>query len=699
MVADRELDQSTEGHGPPARDLSRLFRPRSIAVVGGGVWCRSVIEQARAFGFKGQIEVVHPRAPEVCGIAAKPRLADLDQVPDAVFLGINRAATLSAVQELSAMGAGGAVCFASGFAEAAAEDGGSTEMQAQLIAAAGDMPILGPNCYGYVNALDCAVLWPDQHGCVPVQSGVAILTQSSNIAINLTMQLRGLPIAYTVACGNMAQTSQAQIARALLDDDRVTAIGLHVEGFGNPTEWHDLARAAQARGVPLVVLKSGASQQAQQATVSHTASLAGSDAGASALLAYLGVPRVHGVPEFLETLKLMHCTGGLASSAVSSISCSGGEASLSADVALDFDVTLPPLTEAQRTALSEALGPMVALANPLDYHTYIWGDASKMALAWAPMAAAHIGIVLVIVDYPHTDASAWRCATEAAMALRKVSDVPIGLVATMPELLPLDTAIELRDAGVVPLHGLREAFAAIEAASSRGRAQPKPPLVSGPRARGAVMLEADAKEALAQFGVPIPKGSVAAAHNIAQATQGLTGPLVLKGQGLAHKSEAGAVRLGLQAHEVPAAAAGMQTDLFLVEEMVSDTVIEVLVGVLRDEAHGFVLTLGAGGTQTELLGDRASLLLPASRDDVLQALQKLRCWPVLDGYRGKPGVHLDSLLDAVMALQDYVVAHSSALCEIEINPLICTPQMAVAADALIVTGAPPQDTGDRNGAD
>ncbi|MEL6806603.1 MAG: CoA-binding protein, partial [Pseudomonadota bacterium] len=271
------------------RDLSRLLRPKSIAVVGGGAWCAQVVNQSEKMGFDGAIWPVHPRAALVAGHGAFPSLADLPEAPDAVFVGVNRKTTVDIVKELSAMGAGGAVCFASGFAEAVAEDEAAAALQEQLVSAAGAMPILGPNCYGFVNALDGALLWPDQHGCAPISRGVAILTQSSNIAINLTMQKRGLPIAYMFTCGNMAQTSQAQIAMSLMDDARITAIGLHIEGFGDLRHWEALAAKAHDKGIPLIALKVGASDQAKHATVSHTASLAGSDAGAQAVLDRLGI--------------------------------------------------------------------------------------------------------------------------------------------------------------------------------------------------------------------------------------------------------------------------------------------------------------------------------------------------------------------------------------------------------------------------
>ncbi len=668
------------------RNLSRLLRPSSIAVIGGGAWCRQIILQSRRMGFEGALQVVHPAREDVEGVATVRSLADLPGAPDAAFVGVNRHATIDTVATLSAMGAGGAVCFASGFSESAAEDSGATDLQARLVAAAGEMPILGPNCYGFINALDGALLWPDQHGCVPVDRGVAILTQRSNIAINLTMQKRGLPIAYVVTCGNMAQTSQAQIARALLEDDRLTAIGLHIEGFGDVAEWHDLAVAAHARAVPLVALKVGLSDQAKTATLSHTASLAGSASGAMALLARLGMAQVRDLPTFLETLKLLHVAGPLDAPTLSSISCSGGEASLAADTALGRAVSFPPLTDAQRRALGAALGPMVALSNPLDYHTYIWNDAARMTEAWAPMAAEHIGLTLIIVDYPHTNADDWASATQAALTVRALSGRAVAVVSTLPELMPPDVARLLMQGGVVPLCGLTEAIAAAEAASTIGPPDPQPPLVAGPARARVQMTEGAAKAVLHGCGLHIPRGRAAhTAFEVASVAADLVPPLALKAQGIAHKSEVGAVRLHLDHDDLPHAAATMRADHFLIEEMVPTPVAELLIGVTHDPAHGFVLTLGAGGVLTELWQDTQSLLIPASDAQITAALRRLRIFPLLEGYRGKPRANMPSVLAAIRAVQACVIARRDHISEVEVNPLICTPDDAIAADALIVT--------------
>lgn len=199
-----------------------------------------------------------------------------------------------------------------------------------------------------------------------------------------------------------------------------------------------------------------------------------------------------------------------------------------------------------------------------------------------------------------------------------------------------------------------------------------------------MLSEAEAKAALAGFGVPVPAHRVAAGPQeaAARATE-LRGPLAVKGLGLAHKSEHGAVRLGLSAAQVALAAQEIGTAQILVEEMAQGGVAELLLGVTRDPAHGYVLTLGAGGVLTEILRDTVSLLVPAPREAVDAALDRLRCAPLLAGYRGKPAADRAAILDAVAALQAYVIARAGTLGEVEINPLICTPHGAVAVDALI----------------
>ena len=662
-------------------DLSRLLSPKSIAVIGGGEWCAAAITQLSRAGFSGDIWPVHPAGGTRNGLACYTSLNELPKEPDAAFIGVNRNATIQTVESLSKADAGGAVCFASGFAEV--EDG--CVLNDALLEAAGGMPILGPNCYGLINALDGAVIWPDQHGCRPVTSGVAIITQSSNIAINLTMQSRGLPIAYVVTSGNQARLSQADIAMGLLDDDRVTAIGFHIEGFKDLASWEMLARKAREKSIPLLALKTGRSEEAKRATVSHTASLAGAEAGSNALMTRLGIGQVRDVASFLEALKILHVQGPLPHNQIASISCSGGEAALAADLAKDSGLEFPSLTQTQQKGLSQTLGPKVALANPLDYHTYIWRDQRAMTAAFASMLEPHLALTLLIVDFPRSDIcdpNDWDCAIEAALAAKQETGQPLAMVSSMSELLPEDVATRLMAGGVVPLNGLKDAMEAIAAVQVVEPLDAELPLLHPNVIPHAITLdEAEAKEALAAYGLKTP--------NSIKFSRGsppieLEWTAALKGLGFAHKTENNAVALNLKTiDDVNEAASRMDAKTFLLEEMISDGVAELLVGVTLDPAHGYVLTIGAGGTLTELLQDAQSLLLPTNRMSMKQCLNRLKCAPLLHGYRGKPPADIDAILDAIEAVQAFVVDNPKDVAEVEINPLICTPTRAVAADALI----------------
>ena len=674
-----------------AHDLSRLLRPRNIAVVGGGAWCVAIIEQCRKIGFTGNIWPVHPRNETVAGLPAYRDIHALPAAPDACFVGVNRAATIDIVQVLSDRNAGGAVCFASGFLEAQQEAADGADLQSQLLHAAGDMPILGPNCYGFINYLDGALLWPDQHGGQRVESGVAIITQSSNIAINLTMQRRGLPVAYVVTAGNQAQTGIADIGQALLADDRVTVLGLHIEGFGDLRAFEALASSARRVGKRIIAIKVGKSEQAQTGAVSHTASLAGNDTGAACLLSRLGIARADDLPSFVEALKLLHITGPLASNRLASMSCSGGEASLVADAAHDRNLIFPSLNQRQRADLRTALGPMVALANPLDYHTYIWGDLAAMTATFASVIDPGLAMTLLVVDFPRADRcdpEDWMCTITALAGAKAQTGGNVGLVATLPENLPEVLAARLIASGIVPFAGLQEAIAACEIASFPLPEPAEPVCLPGrPKTCNIVEViipEVEAKRRLEKYGLCIPRSETTNIKNVAQVAARIGFPVVLKGQGIAHKSDVGAVVVNLTtADDVQMAAARMPCQTYLVEEMVPGTVAELLVGVIRDPAHGFVMTLAAGGVLTELMQDSASFLLPASEADIERALTGLRVCRLLDGYRGAQPADKAAVIGAIRSIEAYVVDHADTLEEIEINPLLCTPNGAIAADALI----------------
>jgi acetate---CoA ligase (ADP-forming) len=650
------------------------LRPRSIAVLGGG-WAVKVIEECARFGFQGEVWPVHPTKSQIGGVRAYASVADLPSPPDATFVGVNRAATIEVVRGLSARGAGGAVLFASGFAET-----GEAGLQGALLEAAGEMPVLGPNCYGFVNALDGAVIWPDQQGCVPVERGVAVISQSSNIAITVTMQKRGLPLAYVVCLGNAAQTGLAEVAAAVLEDERVTALGLYVEGIGDAMAFADVVAAARAVGKGVVVLKAGRSEGGRARAVSHTAALAGGGAASSAYLRQIGAGEVATLPELIETLKVLHGFGPLDARRLVAVSCSGGEAGMMADLGAAAGVEFPALSKLVESRLRALLGPLVSLSNPLDYHTFIWGDVALMSDVFS--TAAETGdAALFVLDPPRAD----RCATQsydaafqAIGAARERSGKPVFVVATLPDTIDEAVAARFEALDVVPLLGCDTGFAAIAAAGAgMPRAGWRPWVAED---RGGVLLdEVEAKAVLGEIGVAVPRGVHAVRLGDLEIGD-LTPLFALKGLGFAHKSEAGAVRLNLTdlaGQEAMAGATG-----YLLEEMVRDGLAEVLIGCRRDPVYGATLTVGIGGVMAELLADTETLVCPVTAGELREAFRRLRLWPVLDGYRGRAGADVDAGVDVAMALQGSLEADRT-LVEIEINPLILKESGAVAADALI----------------
>ena len=655
--------------------LNRLLRPKSIAVL-GSVWAENVIAQCVKMGFDGPVWPVHPTKANIGGLKTHASLSDLPVPPDATFIGVNRHATLDVVTELAARGAGGAICFASGWTEA-----GEPELQSALTQAAGDMPILGPNCYGVINYLDGALLWPDQHGGVRVDRGVALISQSSNIVINMTMQARGLPVAYVACLGNAAVVGLAELAAALLDDPRVTAIGMYIEGIGDAAEFAVLAQAARAAGKGIVVIKAGKTELSQVAAASHTASLAGGGAASSAFLRQVGVAEVNTPSELLEVLKIFHIHGPQIGARLCSVSCSGGEAGVVADLAGPLGIAFNAPSAAQRARLAEILGPIVTIANPLDYHTFIWGDGPRTTDVFSTMLAGYDAGIFVI-DPPRPDrcdASSFTPALEAIVAAGKATGKPAFPVSLLPENFDEGLATAMMARGVAPLMGLETALVAVRAAQTEaGVAGWRPLDVLAVDGVG-MLSEAEAKALLSCAGVAVPKG-VTGAVLADMDVSGLTPPYALKGLGFAHKTESGAVQVGLATlagqPQMPGAVG------YLVEEMVVGAVAEVLVGLRRDPVYGVSLTLGMGGVAAELLADTVTLILPVTGAEVRAGLQRLQLWPLLDGYRGRARADVGALIDMVLCLAE-LMAVDASLEEIEINPVILRQTGAVAVDALI----------------
>jgi acyl-CoA synthetase (NDP forming) len=689
--------------------LGRLLAPRHLVVFGSDL-AAEVIKQSRLMGFSGEIWPVHPTRRELAGIRCLRSIDDLPQPPDAAFVAVPADATIEVVAELARIGAGGAVCYASGFAEIGPQ---GAARQQRLVDAAGELALIGPNCYGLLNYLDGAALWPDGHGGRAVDRGVAIITQSGNLGLNLTMQQRGLPIAYLVAGGNFAVSRLDELMLALLDDSRVTAIGLHIEGLTDVAAFSRAAVLAHQRRIPLVALKSGSSAAGARVTLSHTSSLSGADVLYDALFDRLGIARVHDPAVLLETLMLLHVHGGLPGTEIASASCSGGEASLVADLADRQGLLLPELGEPATAELTAALGERVAIGNPLDYHTYIWGDRAAQTACFTGLLRAPVDLGLLVLDLPRDDRCAvadWITTLDAFVAAQRATGTPAAVVSSLPESLPEPVADRLLADGIAVLRGLESALVAVAAAARIGRSWQRPvTAIPGPignvgdpvAGAGAIpeslaipvsLGEWQAKQVLAGYGLPVPVGMlIEPADPVATvaAAERLGYPVVLKaiGAGLEHKSEQGAVTLGLARADQVTQAARRLTGLapaLLLEAMVTGAVAELIVGIRHDPQFGYALTVGAGGVLVELLQDSVTLLLPVTPEQVHEALRRLRIAPVLAGYRGRPAADLDAVVAAVTAVIDYVQAAGGAVTELDVNPLLALPAGAVAVDALIV---------------
>ena len=680
-----------------AAGVTRLLRPRSIAVIGGEAAAR-VAEQCDRMGFDGDLWPVHPSRETVAGRRAFRSIDMLPGAPDAAFVGVNRHATIAAVAALAGMGAGGAVCYASGFLEAA--DG--ELLQRDLVDAAGGMPIIGPNCYGFINFLDGAPLWPDQHGgqrLGPSERGVAIITQSSNIAISMTMQQRALPIAYLLTAGNQAQLGVSHLALALLEDERVSALGLHVEGFDSAAGFEALSRCARECGVPVVAMKTGRSAKGRTATLSHTASIAGSDAGAQAFLRRLGFARADDIPELLETLKLLHVHGPLGGTRIGAMCCSGGEASVLADAAEEAEAIFPDLAPGHAAALDATVHPLVTVSNPFDYHTFSWGDEEALSRTFTAFARGRFDATLLMLDFPRADRcddSDWQTTLNAFASAMDATQSKGIVAAALGENLSEARAAEMVARGIAPLAGVREALAAIDSAAAIGAAwrSPAPAQLlearSSPR-QPVVLDEAASKALLAASGVQVPAAGIARDEDAAIAiAKSIEGAVAIKALGIAHKTERGAVRLGLsESYEIRQATRELLAlgDAVLVERFFPDLVVELLVGLTRDPQLGLLLTIGSGGTLVELLVDSVTLLLPVSETQVRDALSKLRVAPLLDGYRSREAADKDAAVAEILAIARFAVEHRHELEEVDVNPLGVRRkgQGAVALDALVRT--------------
>jgi acetate---CoA ligase (ADP-forming) len=682
---------------PPA-DLHRLIAPRSIALIGAGAWTDAVAAGNIAIGYTGALWRVHPTRASTATTTYYKSIADLPGIPDAAFVAVPNHEAPGVAGSLAARDVGGFVCFTAGFSETGTESGHRLTRELQSKAAA--LPFFGPNCYGFVNFFDKVAMMPDQIVGPPVDRGVALICQSGTIALTLMFNQRSVPIGCLFTVGNQTRLAVEDLIEILCEDVRVTAFGLYLEGIKDPERFARAAARARAAGKPIAVIKSGRTAAAARTAHSHTGALAGADEVFEAFCRQAGIARCDTLGTLCETLKLFHAGGPLAGRKVLVMGASGGDMAMTADVSRDMDLEFTPVAPQSAAVLREVLTDRVTIANPFDIHTYLWFDPPALKRVFSEVLHSGYDAAGFMLDSPpegQADSAAYDAVIDVFIEAAQGAPTRAALIASLPETISPRIRKRCLDGGVIPLQGQRDALEALSLAGGVGAAWQANPAVQlhlPAQARAPCDIQAlgehEGKAALAEFGVRIPQGKLVPASAAAEAALALGFPVVIKASGahLEHKTEVGGVVLNVRT-EADARQAALRlatlSDTLLVEEMFTDGVAEVLIGVIVDPQFGQVLVLGAGGVFTEIMADSVSLLPPWTRASVESALHRLTIAKLFRGYRGKPAADVDALVETILCVARYAAANVATLIEIDVNPVIVRPsgQGAVAVDTMI----------------
>jgi acetyl-CoA synthetase len=719
-------------------DLSRLLRPRSIAVVGASErddsYAGETLLNLRGAGFAGPVWGVNPKRSSAHGFPCFPSLSELPEVPDAVVVGIPAAAVPDVVDEAGRLGCGGVVVYGAGFGEVPM----GTDHQRRLLEAAErhSLPVCGPNGNGIVAVHSSAAMWGDTLG--PLEPGpVALVSQSGNVGVNALATRRGVRWHTVVSCGNSVAVDPAGWVAELARDESVRSIALYLEADGDGALLCDALAECLDHGVGVAVLKVGESPAGAAAAAAHTGALAGDQRVFRALVDEAGGAWAEDVHDLLELAKALAVKGSDPSHALNPaglvkgsdpshalnpaglavLTCSGGDSALAADECARLGLSLPPLSDATAARLRELLPDAATVGNPLDYTALIWGDVERLRdIVVAVAEDPAIDRVLVFYDQAADVASedsgraaSWVAVREGIRLGAEASSVPVMVSSTLPELLNEDAALTFLDAGVPAVAGLRTGLAcaaALEAppadparlreiaaatrtaalaSSAPGAASPAPASSSANGRRW--LSEHEAKELVRSAGLPVVDGRlVASEEDAVVALSELGGHVAVKlsAPSLQHKADLGALVLGVatedgirDAHRRLTALAIEGADV-LVERMAPPGA-ELIVAV-RADAVVPALVVGAGGIWTEALGDAAVVPLPATPERVEAAIRGLRAAALFSGGRGRPALDVGAAARLAAAAGDLLLQHGLEL--LELNPVLVHEQGALAVDAV-----------------
>ncbi len=690
-----------------APDLSALFKPQTLVFVGGSN-LKASLRFHREQGFAGRTWIINPKHETLDGYPCFPRASDLPSAPDLAFVAIKREAAIKVIAELREVGCRAVICNAAGFSEMG-KDGAT--LQAQLLEAAGDMALIGPNAIGVTNFLDPLAVMMDHFGVANPSQGVAIVSQGGGFLCDMVFCDRGLAISHLVGCGNQAATSVAACTDYLLDDPRVKAVGLAFEGLADIAGLRRAAAKALQVGKPLVAIKFAKSDVGAEASRSHTASMAGQDAAWEALFDRLGIISTNSESEFIETLKLLAQPNRPKGRRVLVASASGVMGIMLADhlVKAGFELPQPDPERAERL---RALLPGIATpCNPQDITMAAWNDLERQTAIYCELLGQGYDLAIMGQNYPREgmwDISEYTAQLEAMGAACRELGVAGAQLAPLVDCFPAAARDHTHAQGMAALQGLEESMQALAHAvhwqERRDALLPQTAMLasvacspadsSDAMACSVSLDEADAKALLAQAGLPIPDSQICAPDHAPSAAASLGFPVVVKALDarLLHKTEAGAVALALNSEEaVRMAVDAMRADMaelvpdiplqrLLIETMAPKPIAEFLASVRMDPAVGPVMMIAGGGTQAELWNDSQLIAAPFTRDAIEGALDRLKTTRLLEGWRGQPAGDRQGLLDALEALAR--CADNPDLLEMEINPIMVSPSSVIAVDAV-----------------